>query len=86
MTVLEMGTNNFAAVVLLDGRGLSIAGAHVNPAAVDVFPVGPRGGPDAAAAPAAALAVAPAAAAAAAATGTLGALTVKIDMSITSDR
>ncbi|KAL8272201.1 hypothetical protein Esti_003866 [Eimeria stiedai] len=73
--VLDIGRSNFAAVVLLEGRGLSVAGAHVNPAAVDVFALTQEG----AAAPAAA----PAAAAAATASG---GFTVKVNTSITAGR
>ena len=42
--VLEIGKNNFAAVLLFKGRGLCISGAFVDPVAVDVFPAAPRSG------------------------------------------
>ncbi|KAL8454634.1 hypothetical protein Emed_000355 [Eimeria media] len=81
--VLDIGRSNFAAVVLLEGRGLSVAGAHVNPAAVDVFALNQEGAAAAAAA-AAGAAAAPAAAAAAATAS--GGFTVKVNTSISSGR
>ncbi|XP_026194466.1 uncharacterized protein LOC113147604, partial [Cyclospora cayetanensis] len=79
-TILDLGPTNFVAVVFMEGRGFSVAGADINPMAVDVFsgafPASADGEPTAESA----------AAATAAFATRMGALTVKIERNFASGR